>query len=171
MPTRVLILAPGADTGGGAIKIKQAFDRHMPDWEVRAVRRTDNYLRYPADLVWSPGRSLPAAVLEAWEAADLVHMVNNERLSRYLPGYASKPKVLQVRGRGNDAIVASAMARGIPVYASTPNLIRRGMGWLPNIGDGPLLAALADGHELGHPPVLVHAPTVRGVKGTAELPH
>lgn len=172
---RVLILNDGADTGGGSIKIKKAFQKHAPDWEVRTVRRSDNYIRYPADLEWPGGRPIPEEVLRLYLEADVIHMVNGERLARRLPHYHEKPKVVHYRGRGNDAAIASALDRGIRALVSTPNLLVPGAEWMPNIGDAEELGAVRAQEwrrpTARHPrrPRLVHAPTIRRLKGTDEL--
>lgn len=167
---RVLIINGGADTGGGGTKIKVAFDKFAPGWEVRAVRRADNYIRYPSDITWRASDQLPAEVSDLFRQADLVHLTHNEKLSRFFAGYDAKPKVLHFRGRGNEARIDAAEARGIKVLVSTPNLLRGKAEWVPNIGDAAALAALRKAeHQSGRLPRLVHAPTIRRLKGTDVL--
>lgn len=163
---RVLILNRGADTGGGSIKIKQAFDRYAPPgWSVRAVRGSDNYIGYPADAVWPAGEPLPDDILKLWDEADLIHMVNDERLGRQLPYYADKPKLVHYRGWGhwrNPGGLDSVRARGLIALVSTPNLVMHApdfLEWMPNVCPVDDIAGIrARAYQDHLRPLLVHAP-------------
>lgn len=75
----VLVISPGADTGGQGYRIKKAFDKFGgPDWHVRAVHAQDNYIRYPFDIKWTT----QAQVKELYDWADVVHHKN--RLDAYV---------------------------------------------------------------------------------------
>ena len=173
---RLLLLNRGADTGGGSIKIKRAFAKHAPDWEVRCARGADNYLAFPSDFTFDSRDGASVEQLRAlfvW--ADVVHLVNDEKIGRLLPDYAAKPKVVHMRGRGfwtqpGDPTIASLRERGIPVLVSTPNLLQYDPWpeWMPNTCD---LEAMARVRRQARRtpkrrPLAVHAPTMRGTKGT-----
>lgn len=75
----VLVLSPGADTGGQGYRIKKAFDKFGgPDWSVRAMHASDNYIKYPYDVKWTS----QAQAKELYDWADVVH--HNNRLDAYV---------------------------------------------------------------------------------------
>jgi len=174
---KLLILNRGADTGGGSIKIKRAFAKYAPDWQVRCVRGTDNYIGYPADLTLNTNspRSVER-VRELFAQADVVHLVNDERIGRLFDGYHAKPKVVQFRGRGfwtqpGDQSLASLRDRGIPALVSTPNLLKYDPypEWMPNLCDIDAMQRVrrqALRSRTRTRPVAIHAPTMRRTKGT-----
>src|ERR1051326_5724851 len=85
---KVLIMSPGADTGGQGIAIKRLFDA-SGDVEVRSVTSSTNYIGYERDLVWPRDRKL---IAQCAEQADVWHIRNNPRAIR---GFANWQRPLR----------------------------------------------------------------------------
>lgn len=160
----VLIICPGSDTGGQAIRIKQAFDRR-PDSgiTVRTVRKANEYLNYPADAGWD---ALPAL----YEWADVVQFQATARDYGWLDCGSRKPVVVHHQGsrlRDNSAaVVAEVESIGASQIVSTVDLLEcvpEGTPWLPSPYDPAFLARYASPRRRI---TIAHAPTNRTVKGT-----
>jgi hypothetical protein len=172
---KVLILSNGEDAGGVGIGIKRAFDKHAPGWEVRCVRRTENYIRYPTDITWLPkdgatGREVRRLAAEA----DVLHLMQKWWSEDDLPGYTRKAKVIHHHGtifRRNPASMIAATRRfGAVAVAGTLDLVLLdpgGIEWLPAPYDLEALARLKASAPKRPKLRIAHAPTNLGGKSTA----
>lgn len=171
---RVLIVSSGEDSGGVGNSIKRAFDRHAPDWEVRQVRLVNNYLDYPVDIQLS-ARNV-ALVDELFEKADVVHMMERWWGARRYASFEAKPKIMHHHGtifrQDPTPLLDQAAQYGAISVVSTIDLLLsapRGMlRWVPNPVDIGALSALRRTSAQPSRPRVVHAPTGREKKGTAE---
>lgn len=168
MPPRVLIMSSGEDIGGVGVGIVEAFRRHAPDWDVRFVRRADNYIGYPADIEWLPGAD-GTEVEELFARADVIHHVARWQ---ELDGWKDKGKVIHHHGRAfrhsPEAWVAEARRHGAQALGSTLDLVAfdpRGMIWLPNPYDLDMLGQYRSPHA-NQTLRIAHAPTIRSGKST-----
>jgi hypothetical protein len=165
---RVLIYSTGEDTGGVGIGIVNAFRRHAPDWDVRFVRRTDNYIHYPADIDWRTGDDeTEELVRDLYRKADVIHSFRNWAV---LDGWESKGKVIHHHGRQFRASPEMWIEQGaryhavsicstLDLAAYSPELV-----WIPNPYN---LDWLAEQRRQPSGTVKVaHAPTGRGGKST-----
>jgi hypothetical protein len=168
---KVLIVSEGEDTGGVAIAIKRAFDRHGPGIEVRAVRADDNYIDYPTDLTVS----WQSVEFDYWyEWADVIHAM--ERV-HFLVNRRAKPTILHHHGTiyrdDHEAIAAWAAEHGVPQFASTVDLLRwdPAVAWLPNPVNVDWLRGFRSQYAptVGRAFTVGHTPTQRHMKGTAEF--
>lgn len=164
---KVAILAAGADTGGQGIRIKRAFDRHAPGWEVRAMRASRNYLEFPTDLEYSASGALE---LYAW--ADVVHIHNSLAAYERLDHGRGTPTILHHHGtrfRTDPGPLAAAARRyGVVQVVATLDLaFEPDLTWLPAPHD---LDAYAEIRGRTYRPdgriSIAHAPTDRGIKST-----
>lgn len=140
----VLIISAGEDTGGVGIGIVNAFRRFAPDWNVRFVRRCDNYISYPKDVQWLPGDDrTEQRVMELHEQADVIHY-----FQRLIPlsGWESKKKVIHHHGtsfrRNPEPLVAQAKEYGVASIASTLDLVAidpASVTWVPNPTINPFI--------------------------------
>ena len=168
---RVLILSAGDDTGGVGSAISRAFARHKPQWSVRFVRRSDNYIRYPFDIEWLPGEA-DDEVMALWRQADLIH--HFEKWVR-LDGWIDKPKVLHHHGsafrRSPQAWITEARKYGATTICSTMDIVSFApaeMAWVPNPYDLDMLATIrAETYRPCRALRIAHAPTNRNGKSTA----
>jgi glycosyltransferase involved in cell wall biosynthesis len=170
----VLIVAPGEDTGGVGIGIVSAFRKHAPDWDVRFVRRTNNYINYPADIEWlADGDAVEKHVLELNEQADVIHFFLK---CVPLPGWDTKGIVLHHHGTAFRRNALSLLKwaedhRAISI-ASTMDLVALApdtVTWLPNPYDLELMASYRVGYVPSSVLRISHAPTSRNVKGTSDF--
>lgn len=171
---RVLNASHVADTGGNGIRTARAFARHLPAWSYRSTARTGNWLAYPADLPW-------ADALEAWRAADVVHVRDGFQAEALL-GAPRRPTVIHQHGTQfrlhRDRLLREQRARGATGLAATLDLYLMApddLSWMPALYElGELEAIRADvarsrAITSDRPLVIGHAPTNRTVKGTAAL--
>ncbi len=167
MTTNVLILNGGDDTGSIAIRIKQAFDRHAPDWNIRCVRRTNNYANHDADLTWdSP------ILNDVYTKADIIHFM--ERVEDPFAG-TSKPVVIHHHGEiyRDETNVLAQHARNLKAVeiVSTIDLLSVAPGtatWLPAAYNLEELAGYWEPQDRTGK-VIFHSPTYRERKGTEYL--
>lgn len=165
----VLILSPGQDTGGQAIRMKEAFNRHAPDWRVRAMNASKSYIKYPADLQWDP-----KLAAKLYGEADVVHHKNGLIYYDWLDKGQHKPTVVHHHGtrlRDNARAVSSeADSIGATQLVSTVDLLDDAPGseWLPTPYD---LDGLVKRYPRRKQRVLRigHAPTNRLAKGTEAI--
>lgn len=169
MTVNVLSIHRSADLAGISGEIARAFAHH-PEIHVRSLIRRQNYLQYPQAEPWTTG-----SVLDAWHAADVVHLHDHfgtaQELRRKfkLPG---RPYVLHHHGsrlRGNPASVLAAQRRQRATgIVSTLDLVLLAPGeleWLPAPINVDRLARLR--HPARSDTIrIAHAPTSRRVKGT-----
>jgi hypothetical protein len=174
---RLLIMSAGPDLAGVGYALKQAFDRHAPDWEARAVCRQVNYLGYPTDIVWPPygGNRHRRDVIELARNADVVHVMDNERALRVLgPHLRGKRLIVHHLGshfRRHEA----AVSRVCQQYRATEvtdsvDLVRPHVAFMPVPADFEALAALRQEHYRPSRRIrIAHAPTHRPIKSTAVI--
>ena len=128
----VLVLSPGADTGGQGYRIKKAFEG-VEGYSVKAVHGKETYIKYPSDIFWSKDLNIQ----ELYDWADVVHHKN--RLDTYvrLDGSQKKPTVIHHQGTRLRTNVASVRREdsSIGAYAlvSTVDLLEcyPEATWLP----------------------------------------
>ena len=171
MPS-VLILSAEDDTGGVGFALQQALNRHT-GWTARAVHRTQNYIQYPIDILWSPGLPPTDEILGLAAAADVLHVMERWDAVDWLPGWPDKPVVMHHHGTifrewNTGHLNASAAQIGAVVIASTIDLTLLGpdIEWLPNPCDIPRMRQIrAD--AVPHEGLLAsHSPTNAPIKGT-----
>jgi hypothetical protein len=163
--SQVLILSAGEDTAGVGIALKQAFDRWAPEWSARAVRRSSNYIRYPADLEWSD--ETLGEIRELYRAANVLHVMERPEILAEL-GPTSAKIVVQHLGSyyRNDPIGVSeaCQAIGATEVAGGLDLMLQ-----PHLRFLPLPAAEVRAYRKARRSRVVriaHAPTNRAVKQT-----
>lgn len=172
---RVLILSGGADTGGQGIRIRTAFGRFKPDWEVRSVTAGRNYMDYDEDVFWSTNAD---DIARLYEKADVVHVRNtfdaHHRFEKKRYGRKRKPVVIHHHGSmfRTDHRYLMALARKLRAVSlvSTIDLLKYApneLEWLPIPHD---LEALADVRKAAkrdpNKIVIHHSPTNRKIKDT-----
>jgi hypothetical protein len=123
------------DTGGQGVRVVQAFRRHSPDWEVRSMVKTAQYMNYPTDL---PFRKREAEALYQW--ADVIHVRNHfADYDRLASQFGPKPVVYHGHGtklRSNPAYWvreikkrnAVAIVSTLDLYLLAPETFT----WLPS---------------------------------------
>jgi hypothetical protein len=160
---RILNASHVADTGGNGIRTAQAFVR-LTDWSYRSTCRTTNYLAYPRDLPWDNA-------LEAWRAADVVH-VRDGFQAELLLGAPRRPTVIhqhgtQFRRKGPKLLReqrrrrAIGLAATLDLYLMAPD----DLVWAPALYDLAWLRSLRRRQDDGILRI-AHAPTNRAIKGT-----
>ena len=176
-PLRVLSLQKGADTGGQAIRIKRAFERHAPDWSFRCMTQPpiSNYIDYPYDLRWSN-----KTVRAMWPAVDVLHLHNSFGTIRWSEQHNrrldhAKPAVLHYHGtqfRQHHAVLMDEQRerRGLGIVSTLDLhlLDPDELEWLPAPYDLDWLAGLRR-HHGGSTIRIAHAPTNREIKSTAHF--
>lgn len=162
---RVLNIPCGPDTGGQGIRIKQAFDRYVPDWTYNVVANSRKYMLYDEDQPWTEAKRL-------WDAADVVHLRNNFRVEQHING-APKPAVIHHHGTEfrtrHAAILRDMRHRNVLGLAATLDLYLLAPDdtvWLPAPYDIDRLQSLRPEREEGDVLRIAHAPTDRRIKST-----
>lgn len=168
---QVLSVNLGSDPAGISSGIARAF-RNDPEWLVRSFVTTQNYIDYPPLEPFSK-----RALLEAWEAADVVMLHHNFRSYDLLRGrwagarVGRKPFVVEFHGqrfrqdpKGHIAELRKHQAVGL---VSTLDLhVASGLEWLP----APIpVEELRKMRKESDSIVIAHAPTNRQVKSTEDL--
>jgi hypothetical protein len=164
---KVLLINFGADTGGVLWRTVQAF-RGVPDWDVRSMVKSTNYITYPPDIIWS----IPEA-RERWDRADVLHLHHNYLAARVL-SRPLKPHVIEYHGTGfreNPSLHIREQRdnRGIGVVSTLDLylLAPHDTEWLPVPVDAEGFATMKqNGGEVIR---IAHAPTNRAIKSTADL--
>lgn len=165
----VLLLAVMEDNGGNGHALKRALERNT-DWEVRCVRRRNNFLDYPVDFEWT-GRSQDPEVQRLFSQADVVVMLGAFDPAQKMPGYDRKPKVMYHLGqrfRDNRAsYIARCRAEGIPQLATTFDLLYEpDIAWLPMACDADLMAEHRKAYRPGPKVRVMQTPAARGPNDT-----
>jgi glycosyltransferase involved in cell wall biosynthesis len=170
---KVIIVAPGADTGGQGIAIKRAFDKHAPGWTVRSVTKKNNYLAQEPDLMWDRDED---EIRAFYAEADVVHVRLTARALRDLDDWKQprKPFVYHHHGTlfrdGPRPHIRWAQRCGAQLVVSTLDLWQiapNDLQWLPAPIDIDRLAAIrAAAGDDRTVPQIVHCPTSRAAKGT-----
>jgi SAM-dependent methyltransferase len=169
---RVLLVSQGDDVGGvGTASVRAIEEYGSGAWTARAIRGSDNYIQYPADLTFTRER-----FLAEYARADVVHCMESFENVLRAAGLSKpdRPYVLHHHGsalRDGPAVAAQAERLGIPQYCSTVDLelVRAGIEWIGN----PIPVSFFE--EWGRrmrpseqePFTVAHTPTFRSVKGTA----
>lgn len=177
MTLNVVIFSHGNDTGGQGYRLKRAFDRYYPDeFKVRSIHSSDSYFQYPMDIPYTP-----RIATGLFAEADIIHMRNGlEGLKRLRPDAYDGKVGLVCHWHGSR--FRSEHKRLFPEVASTGaiqlvstvdlGILESGLTWLPSPVDMAEMEVLvhASGHQTeGKPIRVVHAPTDRKIKATAEL--
>jgi hypothetical protein len=167
----VLIISPGQDTGGQGVRIAQAFRRHEPDWNVAAMRISDNWIHYPIDVPWDDREAQ-----RRYDEADVVHHKNGMAMYGRLDNGQRKPAIVHHQGSRLRGFPRQVAGEGESVGAvglvSTVDLLldAPGSSWLPTPYD---LQWLRDTYAQAPRPNrrirIGHAPTNRDVKNTAQI--
>lgn len=169
---KVVLYTGAFDTGGQGWRIKQAFDRYQPGFEVHSIHADETYFHYPHDVRYEAGADKSYALTEA---ADVLHFRNGlEGLKRLRA--SGRPVGLLLHHHGtrfrdeHATIAASARERRALQVASTIDLtlLEPDVGWLPAPFDLDELAThrvLTNGGQVR----VAHAPTNRLVKSTAAV--
>lgn len=179
MTKKAFILATGADTGGAAIRVVEAFATpagQQTGWSVRSMVAADNYIHYTADLPYS------RLGLEAeYDASDVVVLNNTLAGHFWYDAGQGKPTVLMHHGiheghftQSIEQVVAEASDIGAVQIASTVNLelyAPKGViRWAPIPYDLRALETLRLNTYEPSPLVrIAHAPTDRAVKSTDRI--
>jgi hypothetical protein len=174
---RLLIMSAGPDLAGVGYALKQAFDRHAPDWEARAVCRQVNYLGYPTDIVWPPygGNRHRRDVIELARNADVVHVMDNERALRVLGSHLRGKRIVVHHLGSHFRRHEAAVSRVCQQYRATEvtdsvDLVRPHVAFMPVPADFEALAALRQKHYQPSERIrIAHAPTHRPIKSTAVI--
>lgn len=162
--TAVLSINAGQDLAGIGIRLKQAFDRHAPDWSFHSVVMSQTYLDYPIDRPWGDARDL-------WDLADIVHLHNNFRTAEILET-GRKPSVIHHHGtffrqnvrtllRQSRKRHAVGIASTLDLYLVAPDELE----WVPAPYDVEWLANLRRPIHDGLIRIAT-APTDRAIKST-----
>lgn len=173
---KAFILATGADTGGAAIRVVEAFSTdhgQQSGWSVRSMVAADNYIHYNDDLPYS------RLGLEAnYDGATVVILNNTLAGHFWYDNGQGKPTVLMHHGvheghftQSIEQVVAEARDIGAVQIASTVNLelyAPKGViRWAPIPYDLRALETLRLNTYEPSPLVrIAHAPTDRAVKST-----
>lgn len=175
---KVLIIGSGVDNGGVQIAIKQAFDRHAPDWEVRSVTRAQNWIQYDQDILWPPGADgIGEQVAELFAKADVVHVMEKFGAIESFPGWEDKPRIMHHHGsvfRGDPhGFVARCKREGILQLGAIFDIIKLAPGdlmWLPNPVDlRMMLRYRADGFRPHNRIRIAQSPAGRGPNHTNQF--
>lgn len=167
---RVLIASPGQDTGGMGIRIKRAIEKFSDRWEARALRASENFIEYPADL--ESYRVPRSTIQQIYDRADVIHCSNSmEPVRRYGHGH-KKPAIVTYQGTAfrtspEQHIREAHRYRAIQ-SVSTLDLttLSDEVRWSPHPIDIPAMAANRVHRDDGLI-VIHHSPTNRRVKSTA----
>ena len=166
----VLTFNLGSDPAGISSGIARAF-ADDPDWHVRSMVSMRNYIDYRPDLEWSP-----QAAAEAWQAADVVHLHHGFRSYDRLRGMVGgrrvppRPFVVTYHGTGfREATRAhlNELGNRIGTVSTLDLAVQSGLEWLPPTVDTEALHAMKQ--PANDRILIVHAPTNRAVKSTANF--
>lgn len=162
------------------IRMKRAFDRYPTDWSMTALATSPTYIKYPEDVSIPPSRKESRELMERlWAEAEVVHV------HRHLLWFADfdkrnpRPIVFNNHGTAFRAesrqILREARHVGAIVVVSTIDLLNfdKDLVWLPAPYQIDQLQSL---RKRDKPPAtngrairIVHAPTDRRIKSTAEV--
>lgn len=172
---RVFGLTTGADTAGIGVGIARAFTRHAPDWVVRSMVASQNYIGYPVDVPWHQ------ALLESmYDGADVVMLHNTLHGHRFYDNGQGKPTVIMHHGMKNGSerpfavMVKDARNIGAVQVCSTLDLSLRepDVAWLPAPTDIRMMRAIRrQNYRPGRRIRVGHAPTNREIKGSDAFDH
>jgi hypothetical protein len=161
-----------ADPAGVVGRFKQAADKHG-GLVIREAHRAENYMEFPADIVWRPGAKSAREVRELANAADVIHL--NNSYTAYQKFRLAKPALLHHHGslfRSNPDHMLDVSKRSRFIQAvSTIDLQKPApdvLHWLPSAYDVEALHdyAQANRREPDGKVRIVHAPTNRSLKHT-----
>jgi hypothetical protein len=165
---RVFSISQGQDTGGWAWRIKTAFDHCAPDWEMRSMVATRNFIGFPIDLYHDQ-----AKLDELYDRADVIHLHNYPMGHDAYDAGQGKPTIVQYHGtafRQAHADYAPQAARiGAVQISSTVDLtlLEPDVIWTPLPQDLAALRAVRTREYVASERIrIVHSPTDRRVKST-----
>lgn len=170
---KILIMSPGADTGGQGIALKRLFDA-TGEAEVRSVTSSTNYIGYEQDLVWPDDRG----AIKAWARdADVWHIRNNPRAIRGFANWQRPMRPCLMHEHGTqyrthpDVILAWCEVNNAQLLVSTIDLMTLSpLGrWMPAPVEISRIEKYRDKPRGRGRLLVVHAPTQRRVKGTDEF--
>jgi len=167
---RAFILSTGADTGGAAVRVVEAF-RGSRSWSVRSMVASTNYIAYPADLPYER-----AELDIRYRDADVVVLNNTLHGHHWYDEGQGKPTVLMHHGlhdghyaQSLGEVIEEATDIGAIQIGSTVNLELFGpITWVPIPYDLDALAAMRKRLYRPKPGVVrvAHCPTDRTIKST-----
>jgi hypothetical protein len=172
---RVLVLTAGSDTGGQGIRIRTAFCRFRPDWEVRSVSAIRNYIDHDEDIFWQRNHD---DIARLYEQSDVIHVRNTfdtvRRFEKKRRPRPHKPVVIQHHGSmfrtDHRHLMRSARELNAVSLVSTIDLLRYAPGeleWLPIPHDLEALAAVRASATRDPDKIVIHhSPTNRKIKDT-----
>ncbi len=165
---RILILSPGADTGGQGFRIKEAFERHSPGDSVRAVAASTTYLHFPMDARWDY-----RLVENLFGKSDVVHVKTSMAPYKQFDRDRGKPVLYHHHGTMFREAPRRALEEADLYHAvtavSTHDLMRYrdDIRWLPSPQDADALLQLREeSFRPGRKIRIFHSPTNRRVKST-----
>lgn len=167
---KILIISSGQDTGGQGYRIKRAFDKYAPDFEVRAMALSETFIKYPRDLAWDADLAA-----QLYTEADVVHHKNGLALYERFDDGQRKPTMIHHQGTRlrdhADAVNAEAMSVGAVQIVSTVDLLAdvEGGTWIPSPFDLDAIREKYRRPRKNRTLRIGHAPTNRKAKGTAEI--
>lgn len=163
----IVVISPGADTGGQGYRIKQSFERYgANDFKVRAVHAKDNYIKYPSDVFMTK-----KIVQELYDWADVVHFKNRLDLYPIYDRGQKKPVVIhhqgtRLRDNAKACQIEDRSVGAVPLVSTVDLLeVYPEAVWLPAPADIDFLA----GYRIKRSREEVRicqAPTARKIKST-----
>jgi hypothetical protein len=169
---RILNISLGQDTGGQQMRLRRAFQRHMPTWEYEAVTSTHTF--YEIQRKYNP------AVVnhDLWPRAHVVHTHNNlANIARFeRRGVLRKPYVIHHHGTmyriGYRQHLRDAKERRAVPIVSTLDLQAIAPDvttWVPQAYSLDELASYRGAKRDDGVLRIAHAPTNRAIKSTEVL--
>lgn len=118
-----------------------------------------------AEMLWAHTHDLQSALI--FHGSDIRPPARHAEAHRWSPfrDAAGPVRTLDATARRNAELVSSS---GVPVFVSTPDLLEwvPEAAWVPVVVDAHAWTSREPALESGSPPVVVHAPTQRWIKGT-----
>lgn len=156
--------------------LKRAFDRHSTRYQMRQVRGTDNYIKYPVDITWMGNNTL---VNRLYDAADLIHISEypwalNGGSAPKIWNRVPKPTVVHQHGtpfRNSPATyLRLAKQEGFTqIVSSVDLLVDPSLTWLPNPVNIDKMQQIRRENYVDEGKIRIgHGPTNRAIKNTAE---
>lgn len=166
-------MSAGQDTAGIGYRYFRAAEARDDSLVIRSIHRTQTYIQYPYDVLWTPRQD--QTIRQLVNEADLIHL--NERTYLYHRMRFKQPMLLHHHGtefRVNHALLtAEARRYGMVQGVSTIDLLRYedGLTWLPAPYDLKQLAAIRRQYRRPADQVIriVQTPTDRVLKSTQKL--
>lgn len=168
----IFIISPAADTAGQGARIARAFEKYAsPQWKVRAMRTTKNWLNFPRDLEFDALRGEGL-----YDAADVVHHQNGLHLyEKWDKGNQKRTLVhhhgTRLRSHPHE-VVAEAASVGAFQVVSTVDLLADCpvAHWLPGPCEFDVIAPYRQLRKHERKVIRIgHSPTNRIAKNTSAI--